>query len=177
MANKRTETMKKVKVTFGREGLMYDLENCGWVESQVMDENSENSRHLTADIGEEGNVDRVNRVLDMAVARCEEIAYPWVQKDLGELTELTDEVSETEDYDMELTIPVEVSASTVKLLTGQMHEYIVCRALSDWMSIVNPTRAETWEAKASAAAEEIRRIVMTRAVHTIRGRLRQHWLG
>lgn len=177
MAYKRTEPMKTVKVTFGRKGLKYDLENCGWVESQTMDENSENSRHLTADIGEEGNVDRVNRVLDMAVARCEEIAYPWVQKDLGELTELTDAVSETEDYEMELTVPTDVSASTVKLLTGQMHEYIVCRALGDWMSIVNPARAETWEAKASAAAEEIRRIVMTRTVHTIRGRLRQHWLG
>lgn len=54
----------KVKLTFEREQLLYDIKNNAYVESHVMAPETEHAKHMVADVGEEGNVDRVTRVLD-----------------------------------------------------------------------------------------------------------------
>ena len=72
----------KVTLTFKRDQLLYDIKNYAYVESHVMPPDTEHAKHMVADVGEEGNVDRVTRVLDLGVSMCRELLYPWAKKDI-----------------------------------------------------------------------------------------------
>ena len=85
----------KVTLTFKRAELLYDIKNCAYVESHVMTPDTEHARHMVADVGEEGNVDRVTRVLDLYVSLCRELLYPWAKKDISK-TEFDDTLKERE---------------------------------------------------------------------------------
>lgn len=162
----------KVKLTFGREQLLYDIKNYAYVESHVLPPDAEHARHMVADVGEEGNVDRVTRVLDLGVAMCREMLYPWAKKDIGK-TELDDTLTEREQYVIVMNVPSTMSQTTLTLLERQIHEYLVCRGVADWLSITNPQKSETWLAKAAEAESEIRVAIHSRMKRT---RIGQHFL-
>ena len=70
---------KTVKMTFKREELLYDIRNNAYVEGDVMQAKTEHDRHQVQDIGEDGNIDRVTRLLDLAHAECEEALFPYTK--------------------------------------------------------------------------------------------------
>ncbi len=162
----------KVTLTFKRAELLYDIKNCAYVESHVMTPDTEHARHMVADVGEEGNVDRVTRVLDLYVSLCRELLYPWAKKDISK-TEFDDTLKEREQYQIEMNVPNTFSQTTLTLVERMIHEYLVCRGVADWLSITNPQKAETWLAKAAEAESEIRVAIHSRMERT---RIRQHFL-
>ena len=162
----------KVKLTFKRAELLYDIKNCAYVESHVLPAEAEHARHMVADVGEEGNVDRVTRVLDLGVSMCREMLYPWAKKDIGK-TEYDDTLAERKQYEIEMNVPSTMSQTTLTLVERQIHEYLVCRGVADWLSITHPEKSETWLAKAAEAESEIRVAIHSRMERT---RIRQHFL-
>jgi len=92
------ERTKTVTLTFLREQLLYDIKNLAYVEGDVLPDDAQHSKHQVQDIGEEGNVDRVTRMLDLALSRCREHLYPYTKVPVegGEL--LDDVLDETEMY-------------------------------------------------------------------------------
>lgn len=162
----------KVKLTFKRAELLYDIKNCAYVESHVLPAEAEHARHMVADVGEEGNVDRVTRVLDLGVSMCREMLYPWAKKDIGK-TEYDDTLAERKQYEIEMNVPGTMSQTTLTLVERQIHEYLVCRGVADWLSITHPEKSETWLAKAAEAESEIRVAIHSRMERT---RIRQHFL-
>lgn len=162
----------KVKLMFKREQLLYDIKNYAYVESHVLPPDAEHARHMVADVGEEGNVDRVTRVLDLGVSMCREMLYPWAKKEIGK-TELDDTLTEREQYVIAMNVPSTMSQTTLTLVERQIHEYLVCRGVADWLSITNPQKAETWLAKAAEAESEIRVAIHSRMKRT---RIGQHFL-
>lgn len=164
---------KKVTLVFRREQLLYDMKNYAYVESHVMDAETEHGKHMVADVGEEGNVDRVTRVLDLGVSMCREMLYPWAKRDIDK-TELDDTLKERTEYRIEMSVPGTLSQTTLTLIEKLVHEYLVCRGVADWMSITNAQKADTWLAKAADAESEIRTTVHSRMKRT---RIRQHWMG
>ena len=78
---------------FKREQLMYDIKNYAYIEGSVMDTDSNHNRHMVQDVGEDGNVDRVTRVLNLTVAKCRELLYPYTKNELHR-TELNDTLRE-----------------------------------------------------------------------------------
>lgn len=164
---------KKVTLVFRREQLLYDVRNYAYVESHVMAPETEHGKHMVADVGEEGNVDRVTRVLDLGVSMCREMLYPWAKRDIDK-TELDDTLKERTEYRIEMSVPGTLSQTTLTLIEGLVHEYLVCRGVADWMSITNAQKADTWLAKAADAESEIRTTVHSRMKRT---RIRQHWMG
>ncbi len=161
-----------VILSFTREQLMYDIANCSYVESHVAAEDTEHSRHMMADVCEEGNADRVTRILDLAVATCRELLYPYTKMTVVGGT-LNNDLQETQEYKIELTLPETVSQTSVQLLEHLVHEYLVCRGVAEWMSITAPKRADTWYGKAAEAESEIRSALATRMN---RQRIKCHWL-
>ena len=211
---------KTVKMTFKREELLYDIRNNAYVEGDVMQVKTEHDRHQVQDIGEDGNIDRVTRVLDLAHAECEEALFPYTKENVEQETEMddtptyvepveetsTEEPTEEEtdtaasgtvadddehyalsddegdeeftnetpaskptgDYVIRLLVPDEYSKTTVRLIVRYIHEYMVCRVLSDWMSITNPPAAANWKAKQDEALEG-----MKEAVNFRTGRVRR----
>ena len=164
--------MLNVTLAFKREQLLYDIKNYAYVESHVMPPDAEHAKHMVADVGEEGNVDRVTRVLDLGVSMCREMLYPWAKKDIGK-TEYDDTLQEREQYQIEMNVPSTMSQTTLTLVERQIHEYLVCRGVADWLSITNPAKSETWLAKAAEAESEIRVAIHSRMQRT---RIRQHFL-
>ena len=81
---------KTVKMTFKREELLYDIRNNAYVEGDVMLVKTEHDRHQVQDIGEDGNIDRVTRVLDLAPAECEEALFPYTKENVEQETEMDD---------------------------------------------------------------------------------------
>ena len=180
---------KTVKLTFKREELLYDIRNNAYVEGDVMQAKTEHDRHQVQDIGEDGNIDRVTRLLDLAHAECEEALFPYTKENVEQETEMddtptfvepveetpaeefTNEITDakpTGDYVIRLLVPDEYSKTTVRLIVRYIHEYMVCRVLADWLSITNPPAAANWKAKQDEALEG-----MKEAVNFRTGRVRR----
>lgn len=140
---------------FKRNQLLYDIKNYAYIEGSVMATESNHNRHMVQDVGEEGNVDRVTRVLNLTVAKCKELLYPYTKNEVHR-AELNDTLREPEVYGIVLSVPADFSQTTLYLLENLIHEYLVCKAVADWMSITHPEKAEVWEAKAVDAESEIR---------------------
>lgn len=158
-----------VRLKFLRNQLLYDIKNYAYVEADVMGEDKQHAQHVLAEIGEEGNVDRVSRILTVVHAAVVEMLYPYTKAEVIE-EEMDDCLLAPKEYVIELHIPQGMSRTTVHLLSRLIHEYMVYRVLADWLSITNPTAATNWAAKATAVEEEIARAknqrgVFTRAMH------------
>lgn len=147
------ERTKKVTLTFYREALIYDCHNIAWVEGDTRKTDDDHDRHQVQDIAEDGNIDRVTRVLDLAIAECVEACYPYSKNPVEEVTVMDDTLRETEAYVVTLWVPDDFSQTTVTLVERMIHELLVCRVLADWFGITYPDKAALWAAKAEAAKE------------------------
>lgn len=152
-----SQIKRKVTLLFDREALLYDIANIGYVEGDVMNTDSPHDKHQVIDITEDGNVDRVTRVLDLAHSICVESLYPFTKDECEDGMELDDMFQETPTYKIELNVPKKFSATTAKYLEQLIHEFFVASALADWFSITNPKSADKWAAKAEAVLEEVKR--------------------
>lgn len=150
-------------LTFKRSELVYDAENYSFVEGDVMQADDDHARHQVFDIGQDGNIDRVTRILNLAHTECVEMLYPYTKTEIPDEQEaLNDILTAPEEYTIELTLPEGFSLSTVKLLENLIHEYMVYRVLSDWMSITNPGSRANWENKLQDIKYKIQTCLMTR---------------
>lgn len=155
---------KSAKLVFRRAELLYDVENYSFVEGDIMQEDDEHAKHQVIDIGQEGNVDRVTRVLNLAHSECVEMLYPYTKTEIPDEQEALDDVlASPEEYTIELTLPVSFSLSTLKLLKHLIHEYLVCRVLSDWLSITNPKSQANWEGKMNTLKTKIQTSLVSRS--------------
>ncbi len=146
-------------LTFLREQLLYDIKNLAYVEGDVLSDEAQHSKHQVQDIGEEGNVDRVTRMLDLALAHCVEALYPFSKVDVESGVVLDDTLTETPTYTVELLVPDDFSDTTAKYLEQLIHNLLVYLVLADWMSIANvanPKSAANWAAKAQDLEDEIK---------------------
>lgn len=142
-------------LSFRRSELLYDVRNCAYIEGSVMDTAQGHLRHMVQDVGEEGNVDRVTRVLDLAVAKCKELLYPYTRHKIHRPV-VDDVLRQTKVYGIVLSVPSDFSQTSLNLLERLIHEYLVCKTVGDWLSITNPSKAQVWEVKAEEAVSEIR---------------------
>lgn len=166
LENKSTETYAVLQ--FEREQLLYDIGNCCYIDGHIMPSDTEvHARHTVQDVCEAGNVDRVTRVIDLAVARCREVLYPYTKHNIHDKA-LDDKLRQPGVYGIVLKVPSDFSQTTLSLFEKLIHEYLVCTAIADWLSITDPAKAKTWKYKAEEAESEIRSSQMARMSRTRR---------
>ena len=136
----------KALLLFNREQLIYDIRNVAYVEGDIMPEDQQHERHTVQDIGEAGNIDRVTRVLDLAHSECVEWLYPFTKRRINNDC-LDDRLREKKVYSIYMTVPPDFSQTTLNAIEELVHEYLVCSALADWLSIANPKKATVWREK------------------------------
>ena len=154
-------TLKAVLI-FKRDQLQYDIDNLAYIEGSVMPNETEpHNKHMVQDVGQEGNIDRVTRVLDLQVTKVKELLYPYTKHDVHK-QELKNLLRQPRVYGIVLSLPATFSQTTLNLMESLIHEYLVCRVLEDWMSITNPGKTEMWTAKAEKAVSELRRSLNAR---------------
>jgi hypothetical protein len=160
--NSQSQT-KAVILVFKRKELLYDAENCSFVEGDIMKTDNEHARHQVFDIAQKGNIDRVTRVLNTAHAECVEMLYPYTKEEMLDGQEALDDVlRQPETYEIRLTLPKTFSLTTLRMLKELIHEYLVCRVLADWMSITNPASEAKWEKKFAMLRNKIQTALMSR---------------
>ena len=158
---------------FHRDQLLYDIKNAAYIEGSVMEpETPDHNRHMVQDIGEEGNVDRVTRILDLQVAVCRETLYTLTKHDAHKF-ELDDKFKEQKMYGIVLKVPTDFSQTTLNLLEKLIHEYLVDKVLEDWLGTTYPSKAQLWHEKGETIMKQIRGHVNARVQRT---RIRPHWL-
>ena len=164
------EDKRVVRLKFLRDQLLYDIKNYAYVEGDVMGEEKQHAQHVLVEIGEEGNVDRVSRILAVVHTAVIDMLFPYTKaKPIEE--EIDNCLHAPEEYVVELNVPNTMSRTTMHHLSKLIHEYMVYCVLADWLSITNPQAAANWGAKAEAIKEQIkevknlRRKAFTRATH------------
>lgn len=155
--------MKTVAIAFKRAEILYDIANYSYVEGDILKFENENARHQVFDITQSGNIDRVTRVLNLAYSECVEMLYPYTKEPIpDEQEQLNDIITAPEEYVIHLTLPDEFAISTVNLLKNLIHEYLVCKIMADWMSIVNPTSQANWQEKQNTIRDKIQTSLTSR---------------
>ena len=150
------ERTKQVTLTFLREQLLYDIKTIAYVEADVMRTEDEHQRHQVFDIGEDGNIDRVTRLLDLAIAHCVEVCYPYTKNPVEQETAMDDVLTETDAYVVRMWVPDDFSQTTVTLIERLIHELCVYRVLAGWFLIAYPDKAALWQQKADQTEEDIK---------------------
>lgn len=161
-----------VVIILNREQLLYDIKNYCYIEGDIMPEDTQHIRHTVQDVGDEGNVDRVTRILSLAHADVVERLYPFTQHEIHHPV-VDDRLKEKPVYGIFLNVSETYSQTTLNLLGGLIHELMVCTAMADWMSITNPPKEETWKRKAEAT---LTRINQVKSQTRDRSRIKPHWL-
>lgn len=143
--------VKTITLVFKRSSLLYDIKNIGYIEGDSMKIEDDHERHLMMDIGEDGNVDRITRAMDLAFNECLNSLYPYVKTPISDGDVLNDDFVETESYNIILTIPEDFSKSTAVLVKELIHDYMVSMAVRDWIEILGKDKylIEVWSEKAS----------------------------
>ena len=157
-------------LTFIREEIIYDVENYCFIEGDLK-EGDEHSKHQVFDVAQDGNIDRVTRVLDLTFERCVDLCYPYTKKEICKFTRRDDELEEEDEYVMKMNLPAHFSDTTVTLLEKLIHEILVCRVMEDWLSITNPKASEKWKIKADNLEAEVSS-ALTRRTRFVRRKLR-----
>lgn len=152
-----------VTLKFKRSELLYDVSNYSFVEADILPQDAEHVKHQVFDIVQDGNVDRVTRIINLAISECVEMLYPYTRQDIGgQAKELNDILIEPEEYVISLSLPSTFSMTTVDLLENLIHEFLVCRVLEDWLSITLPQSMERWSNKVLGLKDRIRTSLVSR---------------
>lgn len=155
---------KKAALSFKRSQLIYDIANYSFIEGEVLDLSQYHSRQVIQDVAQQGKIDRLTRIIDLTVALATEALFPFTKKTIErDKVCLDDTLHEDRIYWIELALPTDFSRTTLILLEKLIHEFIVCRAMAEWMSITNPPKTEPWTLKANAMLDEILKAIKHRS--------------
>ena len=157
---------KEALLLFKRDELIQDIRNLAYVEGDIMPDENYHLRHVVQDIGEEGNIDRVTRVLDLAHSECVEMLFPFTKRKIIRDC-IDDRLIEKTVYGIFLVLPINFSQTTLNALEQMFHEYLVCSVLADWLSIAGSNKAAQWKEKIEELKQSIKK-----ARHIRRGRYR-----
>ncbi|MBQ7280613.1 MAG: hypothetical protein IJR13_07830 [Bacteroidales bacterium] len=150
---------KTVRILINRSELLHDISNMAYVEGDIMETEDDHQRHQVFDIIQDGNIDRIERVLNKSYTEIEEATYPYSKREVQHGTTLSDMHEGPRVYSLLLTLPKDFAEATLDHMVHLIHEYMVCAALSDWMSITLPTAADKWTMKKETAMDDLRRAV------------------
>ncbi len=158
---------------FKHKELLYDIANLAFVEGHIMVEVDDEIRHTLQDIVQEGNRDRVERILDKAHAVLTELLYPYTKVELRKKV-LNDRLPRRSVFGIRLRLPDDFSQTTLNLMERLVHEYLVCDVLQDWLSITHPEKTRIWIEKREEAKVALRACVNSRRGSRHRLRIRPH---
>lgn len=142
----------KVMIELQKGELVYDIRNTAYtfadsISSGVSDLHS---IHQIYDVGEEGNRDKLARILDSAVEDCKELLYRFTKMEMlgsgfdsNEWEECIGSPTNDEDaYYLAMRMPNGFSKTSVHTMTEYIHDYIVNQCLYEWLMIVYPDGAD-----------------------------------
>lgn len=159
-----------MKIT--KKSLLYDLSNLAFVIGDIGDE-SPHIIHQLRDICQEGNIDRVARILGLAYAKVLNILAPILKDKTPSLhhdfTALVHDY--IFDFDDAATSLFRVSPQKKFELKETIREFMICHVLADWLSITYPEMAATWKKRGEECIASLSLSVSTLSIPHLRRKL------
>ena len=143
----------RTRLTFRREALLHDISNLAYVVADVGGEGKGAHRlHQTYDICEEGNVERVDSVLQRGFAEVRLLFGPVLEplRGVGRATGCA-----PADSFRLLFRRGSVGTAMALAIKERVHEYLVTLALADWLLITLPEAAPAWKERSSECMAQL----------------------
>lgn len=146
-----------VTIDLKLDELLYDIKSMAYMEGEMIQGQGGVMKCHVQDICDEGNIDRVRRMLDMAHAECVEMLFAYSKKAIGPITWQDNEPKGEccKLYSLDLMMPETFSNTTVTLLRNCVHDYMVDYVLADWMGITDAAAAVKWTARRDEMKDKI----------------------
>ena len=94
---------------------------------------------------------------ELAHAECVEMLFPYAKKEITDSEEVQDD-----GYSIVITVPKEMSQTTVSLVERQINEYIVSRLIAEWMMVCNIDSHSYWLERYTSIRKQINRTLLSR---------------
>ena len=156
----------KVMLELTKSELVFDIKNTAYIfaDSYIGGDISAQQLKNAFDIGEEGNRDKLARILDSAVEDCREMLFRFTKLEMmgggfdsNEWEECIGSATNEEDaYYLAMRMPEGFSKTSVHSMTTYVHDYIVNQCLYEWMMIVLPEAADRFWALAEDKKQKIK---------------------
>lgn len=147
--------MKNIILTFHRDELLKDIERMADLISHDMSQET-HTRHLLADIVQDGNVDRVVRSLSFAFEWCASLLRRFTPTETEDGDRLCNKFGWEETYTLSLSVPDKFTERAAMLAEHLIHEFICVYVLWDYLSLIRPDLAGEWYARLMALEEKIK---------------------
>lgn len=135
-----------------KKSLIYDIENMAYVIADNHD-HSDNAIHRLRDICQDGNIDRVSRILGLAYSRLLTILFPILSPPLFDVNRDYSQIPH--DYEFRFRTDRQLRFLLTKErqfhIKEAAHEYMVAMVLADWLEVTMPQAADVWKFKAENA--------------------------
>lgn len=99
----------------------------------------------------------------LAVAECAEMLFPYTKQEIND--------TEKESGNIHLRLPLGFSSTTLELVRALVKEYIIYYIVYQWLTLVDPNRAQVYAEKYLYARQKIQTALMSR-VHPLKRRLK-----
>lgn len=131
---------------------MGDVRSAAWLEQELHPELDRHRRHQMADICEEGNAERVWRVLGAAVA---EVRFALL-KILNPASGLrpVNELEQPESWSF--SFAEDLPTDTLTYLKEKIHGYLVAAVMADRCGVIIPDAAAVWQERAEEGLAVLR---------------------
>lgn len=143
------------------KSLLYDISNMAYVIADCCP-SDKHSLHQVRDVCQEGNIDRVSRILGLAYSHVLAVLSPVLHPDCR-LDPDKDYSAEPHDYKFIFSgnseLRYALSAEIKLCIKETVHEYMVCLVLADWLGITLPEAADVWKFRVEKAMESLKGIV------------------
>ena len=153
---------KQIEIILYRKSLLYDISNIAYIVADSAPDLDEKTRSVITDICEEGNVDRVTRIMNRAYNDLLNRLYAYTKERVLEENKINDLFSEPLEYKIQMMVPEDFSKTTVSALSEYLHEYMVDVVLVEWLSITKKDEVGIWQEKADAVLGRARSMINDR---------------
>lgn len=133
---------KIIEVSLYRKALVYDAENIAFIIGDNMQGGDEKEKSGVMDVGQDGNIDRVTRVLNKSFNELVYALTAYTKEDTMEDCVVDNLFTEPEVYVLKLSVPVAFSKPNMEAVKTAAHEYLVCMSLFDWFTITKKDEAQ-----------------------------------
>lgn len=166
----------KVMIELQKKELVFDIKNTAAAYADSISSSVEDSHliHNVYDVGEDGNRDKLARILDSAVEDCKELLYRFTKMEMlgsgfysNEWEEcIGSPTNEEESYYLAMRMPNGFSQTSVHTMTVYIHDYIVNQCLYEWLMIVYPDGADRFWSLAEEKKQKMKDASNRSAVRT-----------
>lgn len=145
-----------------KKALLYDISNMAYLIADT-GEPLNHTLHRVRDICEDGNIDRVSRILGLAYAKILDVLAPVsesrhikIDRDLS-VSPHNYEIRFSSSGRFRFTLTSEKKLKIKEIA----HEYMVCMVLCDWLEVTLPVAADVWKYRAESALDALENLVAT----------------